>query len=215
MIELLIALVIVGIMILVLALGQGLQFARGEDARRKSDFARLKVAFEDYYNDKGCYPPPALLQRCGSSDLAPWIAKVPCDPQSRQPYAYYMDSSCKWFALFTTLGDTKDPVITTLDCSPTCGIANFPYNFVQTNGGARVDSIINTINGGGSVSATPTPVPTPTPTPTPVNNTAYACDPLGYCNIYFNPSANGCPVTFQDAATCQAACSTVSNRCTR
>ena len=29
---------------------------RGRDARRKKDLARIKTAFEEYYNDKGCYP---------------------------------------------------------------------------------------------------------------------------------------------------------------
>src|SRR5258708_32581778 len=114
LIELLIALAIIAILFVVLLLGEGLQLSRGEDARRKSDLAKLKVAFEDYYNDHNCYPPPALLQRCGSTDLAPYVARIPCDPRSRQPYPDYIDSSCQWYAIYTTLGDKNDAVISTL-----------------------------------------------------------------------------------------------------
>src|SRR5258708_1862599 len=88
LIELLIALAIVAMLIAILVLGQGLQLSRGEDARRKADLAKLKVSFEDYYNDKGCYPPAALLQRCGSADLSPYVAKIPCDPRTKAPYPY-------------------------------------------------------------------------------------------------------------------------------
>jgi len=30
-------------------------FNKARDARRKKDIGRIKIAFEDYYNDKGCY----------------------------------------------------------------------------------------------------------------------------------------------------------------
>lgn len=206
LIELLVVIAILGSLLVLLGLSIAKQAGQGADGRRKSDFARLKIAFEDYYNDKGCYPPPSLMLHCGSKDLSPWLANVLCDPQTHQPYGYYVDSSCKWYALFTTLIDTSDPQIKTLSCFPTCGIANQTYNFMQTNAGADLNTVVTNINGGGAG---------PTPTPAPTGTSAYACDTLGNCNYYFNPAANGCPVTFQDPATCQAACSTVSNRCTR
>ncbi len=222
LIELLIALAIVALLILLLMIGQGLQLSRGEDARRKADLAKLKVAFEDYYNDHNCYPPPALLQRCYSSDLAPYVAKIPCDPRSKQPYPYYLDSTCQWYALYTTLGDLHDPVTPTLGCFPTCGVTGQSYNYIQTNGKLSPAQTAIIINGGGS-SGGPTPTPTPAPTPSgsgtpgpstsPSGSGSLACDPSGQCNIYADPAGSGCPVVYSDATLCQQACSNPANRC--
>ncbi|PWU22576.1 hypothetical protein C5B42_05650 [Candidatus Cerribacteria bacterium 'Amazon FNV 2010 28 9'] len=206
MIELLVALSIVAIMILLLALGQGLQLGRGEDAQRKSDFAKLKIAFEDYYNDHKCYPPPQILQQCNTTALAPYLGRVPCDPVSKQPYAYITDGSCRWYALFTTLDDTSDPDITTLGCKPTCGVTNLPYNYIQTNGAMPVGDIVNLIDGNTNL------LPTPPPTVIPGD---YACDPRGQCNVYDDPIGHGCKATFVDAQTCQSACANPANWCTR
>lgn len=202
MIELLVALAIIAVLILFLMLGQGLQLGRGEDAKRKSDLARLKVAFEDYYNDHGCYPPPELLQRCGSTDFSPYLAKVLCDPRSKKPYTYIRDPKCRWYGIYTTLIDTNDPVITTLNCSPTC-IPGQPYNFVQTNGNVST-SIINTY-----VQNNPEVINVPS------GNVTYACDPNGQCNVYDNPGLKGCPRTFSDPIACQTACADPANRCAR
>jgi prepilin-type N-terminal cleavage/methylation domain-containing protein len=161
LIELLVALTILALIITLMLLGAGIQLSRGEDARRKADLAKFKIGFEDYYNDHRCYPPPALLQRCGSSDLAPYIAKVPCDPRTKQPYPYYWDGSCQWYAAYTTLEDTSDPVITTLGCSPTCGVPNQPYNYVQSNGKYSVSQMASYISGGVMQTLVPTPTPSP------------------------------------------------------
>lgn len=210
LIELLIALAIVAIIILLMLLGQGLQLSRGEDARRKSDLAKLKVAFEDYYNDHNCYPPQSLLQRCGSADLSPYVGKIPCDPRTRQPYPYYLDSRCSWYALYTTLGDTGDPVISTLGCSPTCGITGQSYNYVQSNGSLTSSDLSDEVNSGAG-GAVPTPSPSPTPTPSP--DSFLACDPSGQCNVYYDPEGSGCPITFTEPQACQQACSNPANRC--
>lgn len=222
LIELLVALAIVALVILLMLLGQGLQLSRGEDGRRKSDLAKLKVAFEDYYNDHNCYPPPALLQRCGSSDLSPYVAKIPCDPRTKQPYPYYLDSQCSWYALYTTLGDVNDPVISTLGCSPTCGVAGQSYNYVQTNGSASVSEIADEVNSQPGPTPTPTPTPGPTTTPVPTPSPTpppgggqLACDPSGMCNIYNDPAGSGCPVTFSDPVVCQNACANPANRCAK
>jgi len=225
LIELLIALAIIAMLMAVLVLGQGLQLSRGEDARRKADLAKLKVAFEDYYNDKNCYPPAALLQRCGSADLSPYVAKIPCDPRTKQPYPYYLDSTCGWYALYTTLGDTNDPVIPTIGCFPTCGVKDEPFNYIQTNGALTPAQTADIVNAGQiqSGGATPTPVPTvaptavptPTPNPTPYGSGELACDPSGLCNVYFDPLSKGCPVLFTDQSLCQQACSDPANRCAR
>jgi prepilin-type N-terminal cleavage/methylation domain-containing protein len=58
MIELLVAIALVAILLIILFLSLTKQTARSRDAERKSDLERIKVAFEDYYNDNSCYPPP-------------------------------------------------------------------------------------------------------------------------------------------------------------
>lgn len=65
---------------------------RGKDARRKKDLARIKTAFEEYYNDKGCYPDQSKVDElngitsCGSMVVfAPWLAPWSCDPDG-DPY---------------------------------------------------------------------------------------------------------------------------------
>lgn len=241
LIELLIALAIIAVLILLMFLGQGLQLSRGEDARRKSDLAKLKVAFEDYYNDHNCYPSPELLQTCNSSDLQPYVAKVPCDPRTKLPYPYYWDASCTWYASYTTLEDKSDPIISTLGCAPTCGVPNKPYNYIQTNGKLTPAQFAALIGAGGGVfiepgsspppggGATPTPTPVgPTPTPSPSGSAGptpspsatpipgggnLACDPSGQCNVYNDPGGSGCPITFTDPVACQAACASPTNRC--
>ena len=66
--------------------------ARGRDGKRMSDLTKLKIAFEDYYNDNECYPPITTLESyCGGTPngaLDPYMQSVPCDPRDRSPYAY-------------------------------------------------------------------------------------------------------------------------------
>ena len=87
---------------------------RGRDSRRKKDLARIKVAFEEYYNDKGCYPNPAQIglasaDSCDSSMFSPWLSPWPCDPK-RIPYTIVVENtSCpKWFMAMTQLENPSD-----------------------------------------------------------------------------------------------------------
>jgi prepilin-type N-terminal cleavage/methylation domain-containing protein len=95
------------------------QIAKGQDAIRKNDLAKLQRAFEDYYNDKGCYPPPTAVcydtptdvkkgtfgtqptvgQKChicgreeSSPSFSPYLNPLPCDPQHpTKDYLYSYD----------------------------------------------------------------------------------------------------------------------------
>jgi len=93
------------------------QIGKANDARRKSDLAMLKKSFEEYYNDKGCYPKPnqvcygtisnlcnanrVITQTCyicgneaGSPDFSPWVPKLPCDPEhARLKYMYQSEGN--------------------------------------------------------------------------------------------------------------------------
>lgn len=84
---------------------------RGYDAQRKKDVGRLKVAFEEYYNDKGCYPAQDLVDNleCSGVGFRPWMATWPCDP-SGVKYKIIMDNTTcpHWFKLMTNLQNQKD-----------------------------------------------------------------------------------------------------------
>lgn len=87
------------------------QIGKSYDAKRKRDLNELNKAFEDFYNDKGCYPKPSeicydtpvnlctgaginkrinnqICHICGNesappnfSNFSPYMSRLPCDPQ--------------------------------------------------------------------------------------------------------------------------------------
>ena len=115
LIEVLIVVAILAIMIVMLALivDPRVWVNRGNDSRRRKDLDRIKVAFEDYYAGKKCYPDAALVAEMrdvancnkaivGFGELAPWQ----CDPRG-EPYMVVVEnSSCpRWFKVYTNLED--------------------------------------------------------------------------------------------------------------
>jgi len=224
LIELLIVISILAILVITGATTYGLQHQRGLDARRKSDLAKLKVSFEDYYNDKGCYPTVTMMSHCNQNDLQPYMEKVPCDPGTGLPYGYIVDVGCRYYGVFTTLQDTHDPGIAQINCSPTCNSAT-GYNYGTTNGGIDLSTLAGQVSlPTGSPAPTPTTTPTtqptstpastmgPTPIPTPADS-GYGCDPSGICNFYSDPNGSRCPQVYASVPECQAACSNIANRC--
>jgi len=95
------------------------QIHKAQDAKRKNDLDKLKKAFEDYYNDKGCYPKPSevcydepinlctgvgsnkkinnqICHICGnesdSPSFTPYLSKLPCDPtHPSKKYLYQVE----------------------------------------------------------------------------------------------------------------------------
>jgi hypothetical protein len=92
------------------------QVDKANDARRKKDLAKIKVAFEEYYNDKGCYPSGELLENlnndssCGTGVFSPWIEEWPCDPTMKTAYyVFTQEVGCPgWFKLITNLSNQND-----------------------------------------------------------------------------------------------------------
>ena len=97
-------------------------YNKARDAQRKKDLDRMKVAFEEYYNDTGCYPKSALVTQlnstasCASNVFAPWMSNWPCDPK-KSPYTVIVDDptysgDCsKWYKILTNLENKKDASI--------------------------------------------------------------------------------------------------------
>jgi len=131
------------------------QIKKGWDAKSKHDLSELRKVFEDFYNDKGCYPkasevcydPPSnpsgdgtyQCHICGKTStpnaIKSYIPELPCHPQyPTKKYLYQTDNnSCPtWYRLYTVLGITSDPVIEEVGCvKNSCGP---PYPYVYNYG---------------------------------------------------------------------------------
>lgn len=125
LVELLIVMAILIIMIIILIgiLNPIALVNKARDSRRKKDLNRIRVAFEEYYNDKGCYPndlPPENWltnlnnsENCGTLVFGRWLNPWPCDPNgvSYVILTGYDDNCPKWFKIMTTLENKNDPDI--------------------------------------------------------------------------------------------------------
>lgn len=199
LIELLIVISIIGLLLVLVLVNWKRQIDRANDSHRKTDLAKIKRAFEEYYNDHQCYPALNILSFCGSTNtpfgdppgLAPYLREIPCDPVIKnQPYKYVpVDDAnlCKGYRAFATLFDTGDIDITGLGCHPLYGCGfGAKYNYGISSGVPVADPNFN---------------PNITPTPTPgASSGQYACSPgpLSSCKSYGNPGAAGCLVTYSD-----------------
>lgn len=123
--ELLIVVAFLAVMtvFLLVYLNPGAQLGKARDARRKSDLSKLKNVFEDYYNDKKCYP-------SSLDNLVPdYLGQLPTDPLTRQNYAYY-PTGCDKYRIYVKLDYEKDPAITEVGCQDDCGPpGNCVYNY--------------------------------------------------------------------------------------
>ncbi len=118
--------VILGLAI-ILALNPLTQLFKGYDTIRKADLEKIRLAFESYYEDHLCYPydifpiDPVTEQAtyvCDSNVLAPYLEKMPCDPNTHEPYSLYnavkiaSERVCPTkFAVYTTLSNIFDPAL--------------------------------------------------------------------------------------------------------
>ena len=143
MIEVLTVTAILAILIIMAITMLPRQLEKARDSERKSDLQKIKVAFENYYNDNGCYPSlvdangtPIVLQNCGgvspaSHELSPYLQNIPCDPQNEKYYLYAPydntggSGTCDGFRVWANLEKDDDPVITALHCESASGCGAF------------------------------------------------------------------------------------------
>lgn len=232
LIELLVVIAVIGVVALVLLLSVQFQISRSRDARRKTDLERIRVAFEDYYNDHNCYPPPEILNDCGGAQLQPYIDKIPCDPETGDPYLYVPlgGNTCGGYRVLTRLSDSSDPAIAQLRCDGVCGCGFIGYNYGVSAGIPVWDSQClvppNLPEPTTSPTATPTTPPDPDGTPDPTEEPSpegtpppiiyvYACDASSVCNQYEegHPFLVNCPTTFPTIPDCTVGCQNPANRC--
>lgn len=241
MIELLIVIAVIAALIISLMFAVRTQLLKARDARRKADLEKIKVAFENYYNDDQCYPPDDILEVCEGDQLQPYLDKVPCDPAYDLPYCYIPDgSSCSQsFKVLAPLANHDDPIIEKLLChldqscgyeaecaQPSADYSGFNYGVTSGNVGLYNPDYTPPPSPSPSTAPSPSPSPTPSPTPDP-SGFNYACQPpdelpgAATCNNYADPVANDCPLdqiyTYEEVCTincCQGACSNPDNWCT-
>ena len=134
LIELMIAIAIIGILAAAFLNNFFSSIVRGRDSRRKQDLRTISQALELYYNDNRRYPddiPPA-----GESFTHPanpdtiYLTETPDDPMVGKNYCYETADG-SWYRLAATLENTSDP-----DVSPTvvtCGGVNNNYGVTSPN----------------------------------------------------------------------------------
>lgn len=137
LIELMIVLVIVGILAILFLMGVRSQIAKGRDSKRKDDLQKIKIAYEDYYNDNDCYPPDDALSNPASTELDPYLTEIPRDPLTDEPYVYIpLPNICPGYRILTKLETATDPDISAVGCAPiACG---FSAEYLDTNYGVSV-----------------------------------------------------------------------------
>ncbi|HBP50944.1 MAG: Type II secretion system protein G [Candidatus Shapirobacteria bacterium GW2011_GWE1_38_10] len=124
---------------------------RARDAQVKKDLNRIRISFEDYYNDKGCYPNRekieelALGSNCDSKVVfRPWMASWPCDPNDK-PYQVLIgyDENCpKWFKILASLENKTDKEISyELVTEGTLAVGSTAYNYGVSSGNITIEEI--------------------------------------------------------------------------
>lgn len=209
MIEVLIVLSIIGIFSTAGVIGFQTSQAKARDAQRKGDLAKIKVAFEDYYNDNSCYPDSSVLANCGQP-FSSYLNSIPCDPITGEAYKYVPNTnSCTGYRLYAALENTTDPIIGQLGCDGPNGCGyGATYNYGVSAGVAVNDTTApGAAQGGGS-----TPSPSPSGSTGPIY--VYACDNSGVCNQFAagSPFLLNCPVTYQQT-NCNNECGNPALRC--
>ncbi len=163
LIEILVVLAILAILLLIFLFYMHRHLMRARDARRKADIEELKFAFEEYYNDYRCFPPPEVLLNCGVPPtnnegeiegfenpfdedrpyphLYPnYIEEIPCDPLTNDPYLYYSrnNDSCGVVRVLAKLEIEDDKDIINVGCSQEDGCGdtnNVDYNYGMATDG--------------------------------------------------------------------------------
>ena len=202
LIELLVTIAVLAVLMVMLMIAFRGQINKAKDAQRKADLERLRVAFNDYYNDDQCYPVDTILDNCGGQELVPHLNEIPCDPVYELPYCYIADgSSCSQsFKLLAPLANTCDPIIEKLLCDTGiyCGYETecdqgssdyAGFNYGVTSGNVQL------VNPDASAAPSSSPSSSPSPSASP----GFACtagdvdegEP-GECNSYADPVGAGC-----------------------
>jgi len=211
LIEVLIVVAILGLILMLFFLTNFRQLSKGRDGHRKADLEKIRVAFEDYYNDNECYPDTNVLVDCDGDSFRPYLELIACDPLTGEPYVYIPnDDPCSGYKVLVKLENRDDPNIEGVGCDPEvgCGYEDPDYNFGISQG--------TTMPGSGEF-----PIDPDYEGETPDYNDDYYCAPEVAPNpgctymAAHNAGLRNCPKVYDGAtglADCQADCNS-SNAC--
>lgn len=206
--EVLVVVAILAILAILTIFNFNQQKLKAEDAKAKSDVFSLKIAFENYYNDHACYPPPTWFDSpddCGSNQLLPYLSSIPCDKNTGKPYVLETDETgCKWFKLYATF---SLPSADDMAVSQRSSTGSNKGNFGVSSSNVVVSVYYQTPS---SSPAPPSPTPTPSvvPSPLPQNHDYYWCSNLGNCTI-FDKTLYICTPYYTDNPNCDGG----NNKC--
>lgn len=185
LIELLIVVAVIAILALIIFTAVIRSINKANDAKRKADLDRIKVALEEYEKDRNCYPQLIYSDQVScitDAGIKPYLNPLPCDPVTKHGYNYEPDPAtvCKdWFRLYAILQYTADSSVI-----PGIG-QNNAYNYYIGSANAPV------IYGGGAATNAPISSPVTSPTQAPQGH-FYGCI-SGSCQLV-PLDANGNPV---------------------
>jgi len=206
--ELLVVVTIIILLAMAILMAYQNQIAKANDAKRKEDLNKYKIALEDYYNDNGRYltEDEWYGYDCDTAEFAPYMNIFLCDPRTRTHYLY---QSCKdendnlipGYKLYAKLENKGDPDITAVGCSwiRGCGEGDLASN----NYGITVGCALTATDFEPNAPVEPPPfVPPPN---CPINRTGpWACGTEGTCNsVGVTAFTNGwCTVGFTTRECC-------------
>ena len=125
------------------------QLEKTWDGKRKKELNTLQKVFEEYYNDKKCYPRPqevcydyqagsTTCKICGNEttplefeNLKSYLSRLPCDPQHPvRDYLYEVDNpDCpSLYRIYVRLSNTKDKAIEEVGCLSGCAPEGYSQN---------------------------------------------------------------------------------------
>jgi len=200
MIEVLIVTAILGLLVVTGIFYVYPNLALGRDGKRMSDLSKIKIAFEDYYNDNECYPPTdTLMKYCAGEvidTLDPYMQSVPCDPRDRSAYYYTTiagetNPSCpsKGYRILTDLERNRSEASLAINCGDAGG-CGFGSNGIIYDYGIAEGAPVSIIDPDLEPDVPPDPE---LPPPPPIPGVEYWC-----CTI----PGYSCASTSDQNATC-------------
>jgi type II secretory pathway pseudopilin PulG len=133
---------ILAILLIIVAYAVVHYFTLSRDAKRKADIESYRIALEEYFNDKGHYPPGTTLNDCGGNALVPYLPAILCDIDGT-PYKYLVNLSGNKYWLYTTLINTNDEVIARRGCQNGCGPDNDGNGSGDYNYGVNYQQVVS------------------------------------------------------------------------
>ena len=178
LIELLVVVSILAILVIIALSAIRGNRQKADDARTKADLARLRIAFEDYYGDHNCYPPPEYFDDandCGADHLKPYLSSIACSPKTKLPYPVVTDpTGCVWWQTYAILNNPHDEAI--LNNPLIVGNYSYNYSVTSSNIAGPSDSL-------------------------PAGHTYYYCSSINNCTT-FNHNIETCTPHYTDNPNC-------------